>query len=173
MTQGVAAGSYDTKLARAWVEALESGEFSQTTKVLRDRTGMCCLGVLCHLVDPGGWRALDIAEVEDHIEEGQIPRDAAERQPYAWGRGATKTESLMPPKDVLERVGLRGGAGREDGAFWEIAGAPAPTFDNDPDGEPDSASKQWLSNWNDQGATFPQIAAALRDYYGMPPKEGE
>ena len=31
----------------AWLEALRSGQYTQTTEVLRDETGYCCLGVLC------------------------------------------------------------------------------------------------------------------------------
>lgn len=32
-----------------WIEALESGEFTQTTGVLRDDKGYCCLGVACEV----------------------------------------------------------------------------------------------------------------------------
>lgn len=34
---------------KKWVEALESGEYKQTTGVLRDYDGYCCLGVACDL----------------------------------------------------------------------------------------------------------------------------
>jgi hypothetical protein len=33
--------------ARKWVEALRSGEYTQTQGVLRDESGYCCLGVAC------------------------------------------------------------------------------------------------------------------------------
>jgi hypothetical protein len=33
----------------AWVAALRSGEYEQTTEALKDRRGHCCLGVLCDL----------------------------------------------------------------------------------------------------------------------------
>src|SRR5258706_10056996 len=32
-----------------WLAALHSGEYKQTTKVLKDDYGYCCVGVLCHL----------------------------------------------------------------------------------------------------------------------------
>jgi len=32
-----------------WVAALRSGEYAQTTEVLRNGNGYCCLGVLCDL----------------------------------------------------------------------------------------------------------------------------
>jgi hypothetical protein len=34
---------------KLWVEALRSGEFAQTTGVLRDENGYCCLGVACEI----------------------------------------------------------------------------------------------------------------------------
>lgn len=36
---------------RAWIEALRSGKYIQTKDTLRDKTGHCCLGVLCDLKD--------------------------------------------------------------------------------------------------------------------------
>jgi len=38
-------------IAMKWVEALRSGEYRQTTSVLRNEDGIghCCLGVLCEL----------------------------------------------------------------------------------------------------------------------------
>lgn len=36
-----------------WAEALESGEYEQCQRVLRDGYGYCCLGVLCVL--SGAW----------------------------------------------------------------------------------------------------------------------
>lgn len=32
-----------------WLDALESGDYSQTRNVLQDRRGYCCLGVACDL----------------------------------------------------------------------------------------------------------------------------
>lgn len=37
--------------ATQWVEALRSGEYKQTTLVLCDNYGYCCLGVACKVVD--------------------------------------------------------------------------------------------------------------------------
>lgn len=33
----------------SWVDALRSGQYSQTEEILRDNAGFCCLGVLCDL----------------------------------------------------------------------------------------------------------------------------
>ena len=42
-----------------WIEALRSGEYEQTTGVLRNEKGYCCLGVLCDIYNKetgeGGW----------------------------------------------------------------------------------------------------------------------
>lgn len=45
----------DRELIERWLEALKSGEYSQTTRTLRDDSGFCCLGVLADITDPGGW----------------------------------------------------------------------------------------------------------------------
>lgn len=37
------------RVKQLWIEALRSGEYSQTKSVLRDTYGFCCLGVLCDL----------------------------------------------------------------------------------------------------------------------------
>lgn len=40
-----------TKLWEAWIEALESGKYTQTKEILHKQDGtMCCLGVACNLV---------------------------------------------------------------------------------------------------------------------------
>lgn len=41
------------ELKAKWIEALRSGKYEQTTKVLKDKKGYCCLGVLRELIDPG------------------------------------------------------------------------------------------------------------------------
>lgn len=41
---------------KKWCEALLSGEYPQTKRVLRDDEGYCCVGVALDLVDPKGWR---------------------------------------------------------------------------------------------------------------------
>jgi hypothetical protein len=37
------------QIKQQWIEALRSGEYSQTQNQLRDHQGYCCLGVLCDL----------------------------------------------------------------------------------------------------------------------------
>jgi hypothetical protein len=37
------------QVIKMWVDALRSGQYSQTHRTLRDEKGYCCLGVLCDL----------------------------------------------------------------------------------------------------------------------------
>lgn len=42
------------EVIKLWVKALRSGKYKQTKKVLRNRQGFCCLGVLCDLAEKDG-----------------------------------------------------------------------------------------------------------------------
>lgn len=50
----------DTNLRDRWIIALESGKYRQGHGELRSGEGSeakyCCLGVLCDIIDPQGWR---------------------------------------------------------------------------------------------------------------------
>lgn len=40
--------------AKKWVEALRSGKYNKTKKVLRNQEGYCCLGVACEVAIENG-----------------------------------------------------------------------------------------------------------------------
>ena len=80
---------------RKWVEALRSGEYRQTSGVLRDRDGFCCLGVLCDLSKTGEW----VKDGGDWRYEGLHSSDVA-----------------TLPKPVQQLVGLRTNFGRINGS---------------------------------------------------------
>ncbi len=44
---------------KKWVEALESGDYTQTTGRLKDESGYCCLGVACEISGLGTWMTQD------------------------------------------------------------------------------------------------------------------
>lgn len=45
------------EIRQRWLEALRSEKYSQGRNLLRQEgNAFCCLGVLCDLVDPDGWR---------------------------------------------------------------------------------------------------------------------
>lgn len=81
-------------LRQAWVEALESGKFSQTQDALRENGGYCCLGVLCEV-----YKAL--------TGEGEWVRDADESNQYHdyFVVDANRDWSTLPDP-IAEAVGL-------------------------------------------------------------------
>lgn len=70
------------ELKAKWLEALRSGKYSQTTKVLQDSTGFCCLGVLCDVANPDAWQDFE-------WEYGDIVSDTELPQPFAADVGLT------------------------------------------------------------------------------------
>jgi hypothetical protein len=77
----------DQELKRKWVEALRSGKYQQTQGLL-NRTipsegkpaGMCCLGVLCDVIDPEGWVVVDSMTkgFRNSDTTGYLPEDLSE-----------------------------------------------------------------------------------------------
>lgn len=47
------------KQAQKWANALRSGKYSQTQRVLQDSKGYCCLGVACEIFIPKSKRILN------------------------------------------------------------------------------------------------------------------
>lgn len=78
----------DPKLKAEWVAALRSGKYQQGTGELRSKHDeFCCLGVLCDLIRPHGWK--------------ESPQGT-----YYVMTGSELWESFVLPKDVAEQVGL-------------------------------------------------------------------
>lgn len=47
----------DPKMKRRWIRALRSGKYKQGHDRLRTEDNrFCCLGVVCDIVNPDGWR---------------------------------------------------------------------------------------------------------------------
>lgn len=47
----------NAEIKQRWLDALRSGKYRQGSRVLRSESNKyCCLGILCELVDPAGWR---------------------------------------------------------------------------------------------------------------------
>lgn len=46
----------DKKIKRKWLTRLRNGSYAQTSDSLVDQNGYCCLGVLCDIADPKGWK---------------------------------------------------------------------------------------------------------------------
>ena len=43
-----------------WVAALRSGKYKQTRGTLKDKTGYCCLGVLCEATNSRKWHGYSL-----------------------------------------------------------------------------------------------------------------
>lgn len=72
-----------------WIKALTDGSYKQTSGVLRDETGHCCLGVACDLIAPAQWKTPDTVSYQS--AEGQ----SIEKLAYSWDdTNATGLERL-------------------------------------------------------------------------------
>lgn len=56
--------------AQKWANALRSGKYKQTTGVLQDHLGYCCLGVACDIFIPAKEQLRD----DNNYLEGGLPR---------------------------------------------------------------------------------------------------
>jgi len=62
-----------TEGAKIWVEALESGKYRQREGMLgRPETGMCCLGLACHLALEHG--VIDSPHISTDIDLSSMPK---------------------------------------------------------------------------------------------------
>lgn len=121
-----------------WIDALESGEYIQTTFCLRDDQGFCCLGLASNLVDVEGW----------HREKGAHAFSFRPRNAVAGAEIAR--DHLVPA--------VRRFYGPELGPLGIHVGGRFPA------GEGHTLEIQAfsLSGLNDMGATFKEIAEILR-----------
>ncbi len=126
-----------TELQEKWLAELESGKHKQAKRYLFDGCGYCCLGVACRFVFG-------------------IEPSAKEHSDKKW----FQTESNVLPHPISNELGLFSSAGdlRQDlrQIFKEVIEKEG--FFN-----PNSVySPISLAAYNDTGATFAQIAAAIR-----------
>lgn len=69
------------ELVRAWIKALRGGEYQQGTTYLRNlENRYCCLGVLCDIVNPTGWRQAETCYMMG--VEGSLLPDNIRRKVY-------------------------------------------------------------------------------------------
>ncbi len=63
----------DQVVKKEWVKGLRSRKYKQTTGVLKDHLGYCCLGVLCNIIDPENWDQFDNYKYKSKSSEVEIP----------------------------------------------------------------------------------------------------
>lgn len=76
----------NSELKAKWVAALRDPRRKQGNGWLRTEDGMCCLGVLCDVIDPSQWESCD-------------PKTA-----WLWGEGPGS--SVLPAASVNALVGF-------------------------------------------------------------------
>lgn len=135
-----------------WVDALESGEYTQGRGALHIRapknalgheTGperFCCLGVLCHLAFLA--KVIEVAEEEGGTTIGYITKDA--------GDGERGVERNYLPPEVVAWAGLRYPGESPVPGHSESRGV----FDR---------NSNSLASLNDEGVEFPAIAKTIRE----------
>jgi hypothetical protein len=64
----------DPKVKKLWVKALRSGKYRQgRQELITDKGSMCCLGVLCQVLDPNtiaGWHGMGVPPNDLRDEAG-------------------------------------------------------------------------------------------------------
>jgi hypothetical protein len=129
--------TFDRDLVTRWIEALESGEYAQGRDCLNDGCGHMCC--LGVLCDTIDPARWVLADADDQVDPERGTR-------LAWDG-----EGMYLPDSVADLVGLTYTGAQPDVRRWSIDG--------------DEYAE--LSGANDQGIPFPDIAAALRDFYGV------
>lgn len=76
---------------KAWLTALRSGEYEQATGLLceTDDDSMCCLGVLCDVIDPDRWSVIQSTVYDQAVA-------------VAWDEDS----DYLPPTWATDLVGL-------------------------------------------------------------------
>lgn len=124
-----------------WVEALESGEYHQTTGRLKDDIGFCCLGVACDISGLGTWKVQ--AEVD-----GASPYASKEDIVFVLDEGTQSWTSTSLIREVMDWLDIR----TNEGGY------------NDGDSEDGYIKDQSLIIDNDsEEMSFGDIAQIIRD----------
>ena len=121
----------NSKVKEAWVNALRSGKYEQGSERLRSVSGYCCLGVLC-----------DIYAQEHNTEWEFRGNEETNLQPMDYWYYEGESEFL--PESVMDWAELK-------------TNNPSLQVDVD-DGEDSWNYKDDVSNLNDSGCTFAEIA---------------
>jgi hypothetical protein len=80
------------ELIEQWAAALESGKYKQGRAELRSCDDeFCCLGVLCDIIAPEGWKPLALASA---------------RYDYAHPSAPEDHRTSIPPAVLLDQIGL-------------------------------------------------------------------
>jgi hypothetical protein len=82
--------------AKRWVNALNSGRYSQTRHCLRDGTGYDPLGVLADISGLGYYSDVPVEEGEEHKPRGFLDRQHR-RSRFLWSRPSVHDRAARLP----------------------------------------------------------------------------
>lgn len=124
---------------RAWVKALRSGEYKQTTEALRKRGsgGFCCLGVVCDISGLGVWKT---------------PVKTYETEPKKSGYVFTSLTDSMNNNSDLTNTGVMEWLGMRRTTWWRHS-----------DGFSEQEWQYLLVDMNDTGKSFDEIADFIEE----------
>jgi len=145
------------EIKQLWTAALRSGEFKQTTGMLRNDGGMCCLGVLCELHRratgdelAGDWESFKERPAADIDALCSVYGECVSTPPpavYAWALDPIgddgKAKLLNAHRGLLFRDVREAGMAPLTDGLWAAA---------------------LISEANDRGSTFSEIADAIDKY---------
>lgn len=142
-------------IKKKWLEALRSGEYTQTKRVLRAANsdnsvaGYCCLGVLCDLYQKevgGRWTPQSVRIFVDGVDDDYtVPAFQFETEAPEGKSLDYSTETL--PFAVQKWAGMQTGNGMYGGDDPRAPSPPCLTMDND------------------SGKTFAQIADIIEEKF--------
>lgn len=137
------------------VDALRSGEYEQVSGTLRKLSGYCCLGVACDISGLGAWEANDKAVPDalgNYVADSYVIRDELGIQIDA--------DHAVLPRVVAQWLDIE-----LSGQFQYFPPDERYTFNLNPEEyERDLSSVCSLSELNDNGFTFEQIADILSNF---------
>jgi len=118
ISQSFSEGKMNQRVKDLWIDALNSGSYSQTEAVLRDEYGYCCLGVLCDIYrkDTGDGKWEEIEDCYNFIDKDDQEKEVLPKSVRDWAEIQTPDPKLldnltateandtfnMPFKDIAE-----------------------------------------------------------------------
>lgn len=145
-----------TQKREAWVRALRSGKYEkQTDGYLRCGDAFCCLGVLCDLENPDGWKATDLPPLSG---------DYAQTYDFVIGDPSFpgNRQNGLPPWMIADAVQLNTPNGRFDSTDLKTRFPELYERTCEESGVALALRSTWaLSELNDSDVTFGTIADVI------------
>jgi hypothetical protein len=149
----------DYELIEAWAVALESGDYQQAQKKLRDNGGYCCLGVLC-----------DVAAKTGKVDGEWTESEWGDRKVYSFAirhdEDVTEREVQWLPVSIAYMVGMtsngelrdvEGHSRSEDWVLRDWVLHPGDGYISF------GALSSFNDDWMEKDEIFPAVARALRE----------